>query len=688
MNQESVFRAALAVGFLAVLAIALPHRLKSWASKERLDRRQEGLFILVTLRPVGLALWLGVIAYLINPAWMAWSSVPLPTWLRWTGVPVFALAVGLLAWTLRSLGTNLTDTVVTRRAHTLVTHGPYRWIRHPFYDAVALVILASALIAANWFVLVAGVVVFSLLAIRVTTEEAKLSERFGDTYRAYRERTGRFLPKLFLFVGCLLLVGCGGPRRSEGEKLARTRCATCHAFPEPHLLTKDAWRTGVLPQMAPRLGVSTSGSFNEALRNPHMTVLPKGASAGEWEQIVRYYLDHSPDSLPDQSLPAEPQVDPDRFKTGPFVPRMQSSSIITLLETDTARGRLFVGEAGSNTLRIFDWNRRLLSTVRLDSPPTDLIVENDRVLVLESGILNPNDEPKGSLVEYTFAGPDSLRFQRVLIDSLFRPVFVGEFGPNDFLICEFGDNRGRLALYRYDGSKYLRQVLDPSPGAIRFEIRDMNGDGHPDIVALLAQGDERIVLFENDGKWGFAGRQRTLARFPPVYGSMYFAMHDFNGDGHLDIVYVNGDNFDYSRVLKPYHGVRILENDGQNRFVERYFFPVYGAARAEVADFDRDGDLDIVTTSNFADFARHPERGIMFLENTGRYTFQPYAFTIASGNQWNLMATGDLNRDGRLDVIIGAMNLGNIAQLQRRSRRPVEAGEPVLVFENRMPTKE
>jgi len=268
MNQENIFRALLGVGFLAVLAIALPHRLKSWASKEPLDRRQEGLFILATLRPIGLALWLGVFAYLINPAWMAWSSVPLPTWLRWMGMPVFALAIGLLAWTLRSLGTNLTDTVVTRREHTLVTHGPYRWIRHPFYDAMALVILAIALIAANWFVLVAGVVAFGLLAIRVTTEEAKLGERFGEEYRVYRERTGRFLPTLFLFVACLLLVSCGGPRRSEGEKLARARCATCHAFPEPQLLSKDAWRSGVLPQMTPRLGVSTSGSFNEATAIP------------------------------------------------------------------------------------------------------------------------------------------------------------------------------------------------------------------------------------------------------------------------------------------------------------------------------------------------------------------------------------------------------------------------------------
>jgi hypothetical protein len=229
-------------------------------------------------------------------------------------------------------------------------------------------------------------------------------------------------------------------------------------------------------------------------------------------------------------------------------------------------------------------------------------------------------------------------------------------------------------------------VIDPSPGAIRFEIRDLTGDGAPDIVALFAQGDERIVLFENEGKGRFTGQPHVLARFPPVYGSMHFSMHDFNRDGHLDIVYVNGDNFDYSAVLKPYHGIRILENDGRNRFRERFFFPVYGAARAEVADFDKDGDLDVLTTSNFADRQRHPERGIIFLENTGRYTFRPYAFTSAADNQWNLTATADLNGDGWLDAIVGAMDLERITDLQRRSRasagRPRK--DPILVFENRM----
>ena len=195
MNQDATFRPVLVVGFLAVVLITLYHRLNSWASGEKLDRRQEGLFILATLRPVGLMLWLGVITYMVNPAWMAWSSVPLPAWLRWTGVGVNAIAAGLLTWTLRGLGTNLTDTVVTRRAHTLVTHGPYRWVRHPFYDSMALLILANSLIAANWFLFLTGSLVVLLIVVRTRTEEEKLLARFGDAYRAYMMRTGRFVPR-------------------------------------------------------------------------------------------------------------------------------------------------------------------------------------------------------------------------------------------------------------------------------------------------------------------------------------------------------------------------------------------------------------------------------------------------------------------------------------------------------------
>jgi protein-S-isoprenylcysteine O-methyltransferase Ste14 len=189
-------RAVLIVVMLLLLPIGMYHRVKSQSTREALDRRQEGVFILATLRPLGAALWLGVIAWMINPAWMAWSSVRVPLWSMWAGVPILLAGAVLLVWTFRSLGKNLTDTVVTRKQHTLVSHGPYRWIRHPLYSSATLFLVALSMITANWFLFVTGVMVSGVLLLRTRTEEANLIARFGHSYRDYMDRTGRFLPKL------------------------------------------------------------------------------------------------------------------------------------------------------------------------------------------------------------------------------------------------------------------------------------------------------------------------------------------------------------------------------------------------------------------------------------------------------------------------------------------------------------
>jgi protein-S-isoprenylcysteine O-methyltransferase Ste14 len=122
--------------------------------------------------------------------------VELPGWLRWAGVGVGIAGAVLLAWTFRTLGRNLTDTVVTRRTASLVTNGPYRWVRHPFYVSFLLVALANALVAANWFIAVTGIGVFALLAIRSRIEERNLIARFGRDYEEYMQRTARFVPRL------------------------------------------------------------------------------------------------------------------------------------------------------------------------------------------------------------------------------------------------------------------------------------------------------------------------------------------------------------------------------------------------------------------------------------------------------------------------------------------------------------
>jgi protein-S-isoprenylcysteine O-methyltransferase Ste14 len=195
MADESVFRNACILILVPVAVIGVYHRIKA-RTAEKLDRRQEGLVRMIALRVCGFSMWIGMWAYLIYPPSMAWAQAPLPEWLRWAGLPFGLVAAPLFYWQMSSLGRNLTDTVVTRANATLVTHGPYRWVRHPLYTISVLLVVSFALLAASWFIAAAWVVGFSILVSRTRIEEQKLIERFGDEYRQYMRRTGRFLPRL------------------------------------------------------------------------------------------------------------------------------------------------------------------------------------------------------------------------------------------------------------------------------------------------------------------------------------------------------------------------------------------------------------------------------------------------------------------------------------------------------------
>jgi protein-S-isoprenylcysteine O-methyltransferase Ste14 len=194
MNHDDIFRLILVGIFVLFLPFALYHRIRS-NTGEKLDRWQEGTIILFGLRLGSLPWFLGSLAWMINPQWMAWSSVPLPIWLRWIGFVFIAVWVVLFACTFQTLGRNLTDTVVTRKDHSLVTTGPYRYVRHPFYLAFFLAFIGSSLVFANWFLLLAGMVPCGFLVARTRIEEEKLIEKFGDDYREYMSRTGRFWPR-------------------------------------------------------------------------------------------------------------------------------------------------------------------------------------------------------------------------------------------------------------------------------------------------------------------------------------------------------------------------------------------------------------------------------------------------------------------------------------------------------------
>ena len=87
MNLDATFRPFVIAGFFLVMLIAVPFRIKSQATGERLDRTQEGVVMMFALRLGGLAVWAGVIAFMINPSLMAWSSMPLPRARAGPGLP-------------------------------------------------------------------------------------------------------------------------------------------------------------------------------------------------------------------------------------------------------------------------------------------------------------------------------------------------------------------------------------------------------------------------------------------------------------------------------------------------------------------------------------------------------------------------------------------------------------------------
>ena len=195
MNDDTVFRWVLLVALLLFMPVGLYHRFRAHTG-EPLDRRQEGWFVLVGLRVSAGFAAAGYATWFFRPAWLAWTAVATPFWLRWIGVGLCLGAGMLLTWTFRSLGRNLTDTVVTRREHTLVTHGPYRWVRHPFYLTGALGLLGSTLVAANALLPALGAIPMAFLVIRTRKEESNLLARFGDAYLDYMQHPGRFLPRI------------------------------------------------------------------------------------------------------------------------------------------------------------------------------------------------------------------------------------------------------------------------------------------------------------------------------------------------------------------------------------------------------------------------------------------------------------------------------------------------------------
>ncbi len=195
--NENIFRILAALILFTEMGISSYYRRKADKDTgEKISRKVDGSAMMTIIKLGGLILWLSPLVYLINPPWMDWSKIGLPEWMRWLGVGIGILCTISIYWLFSSIGSGISPTSATRKQHTLVTSGPYHWVRHPLYTVGSSMFISFGMMADNWFIAVLGVLAFITMASRTPKEEANLIEKFGDEYREYMKHTGRFLPKL------------------------------------------------------------------------------------------------------------------------------------------------------------------------------------------------------------------------------------------------------------------------------------------------------------------------------------------------------------------------------------------------------------------------------------------------------------------------------------------------------------
>ena len=476
----------------------------------------------------------------------------------------------------------------------------------------------------------------------------------------------------------------------DGEALARPVCSACHLFPEPNLLDKASWTSGALPEMRPWLGLAPPqiehSRVGEVVNLTNLFPSSPLLSADEWERIVHYFETSAPESLGVWSAQSSTSLTLTLFHVE-VLPYIREQAMVSMVRIDPPRKRYLIGDAMTRTLEALSGSGELEFTVEFSSGPIDVRARPDGLDVLLPGRLFPSDLLKGSYLRLT-PGTETMGMVKIL-DQLRRPTSL-EFADlnqdqrEDVVVCQFGHRLGRFSWFENLATdEYREHVLLDRPGATIAKVRDFDGDGKPDILVLLAQAWEGVSLFRNLGDDRF--EETKLLEKHPLFGYAGLEVMDWNKDGHLDFLTVNGDNGEFAAPVKPYHGLRLYLNDGRGAFQEAWFEPLPGAYQARVRDYDLDGDMDVAAISYFPDYTTAASSGFVYLENDGHGHFARSTFAQSTVGRWICMDAGDIDGDGDEDVVLGSLVQGpttipipsEIADPWKR-RSP-----PVLLLRNR-----
>jgi hypothetical protein len=250
----------------------------------------------------------------------------------------------------------------------------------------------------------------------------------------------------------------------------------------------------------------------------------------------------------------------------------------------------------------------------------------------------------------------------VILEDVYRvaDVQAGDLdgdGDVDLAVAVFGYAHGEvLWLEQREPLQFRDHHILDRPGTIHVPIHDFDGDGDLDIMTVSSQDEEEIWGLENNGKGEFTPHRVWFTHNFDI-GSGGLVAVDLDKDGDMDLLLPVGDNLEHGLGWpQPYHGCIWFENRGKWKFVPHRIAHFGGTYAAAPGDLDGDGDLDIVLVSMSNDWndSRHPS--VVWLENDGAQNFRMW--TVDTGPVTLITAAcGDLNGDGRADIVAGGLDL-------------------------------
>jgi FG-GAP-like repeat len=382
-----------------------------------------------------------------------------------------------------------------------------------------------------------------------------------------------------------------------------------------------------------------------------------------------------PAGAPSDAFSPAPIGEPARGQERPQIANVQTVDLdadgaVDVLVCDATRNRVsWIRQSQRGTL-----TEQVLADIPAPAhvEAVDIDRDGDLDLVVASlGVLFPDNRRIGSVIvleqdaqDAQDAAPGGGRHftPHVVAEGLARvaDVRAGDLdgdGDLDLAVAGFGYDQGETLWLEQTGRwQFTPHVLQRLSGAINAVVVDVSGDGVPDIVTLVSQEWEEVWAFVNDGKGHFTDHL-LWGSSNPDFGSSWITVVDLDQDGDPDIVYSNGDAFDYAPAnSRPWHGVQWLENRGQLTFLYHRIGDLSGASSPQAADVDGDGDVDVVVVSAYNRWNEPGAESLVWLENNGRQQFTAHTLATAPTHLVTL-AAGDIDGDGRIDLVTGGLHI-------------------------------